>query len=153
MMKRRHTEVTGPMRTPQTYRRSARLASVGQSSATEDEDLTPRRAKRRRDSGSRKPVHASHNMTRSLSAKRRSTSTMMTPPRTGARRRTRVRKSLAGPHVEGTTVERRAEMVADISRDCLFRMLESGLSSRPSRRKETAWRKAWAALQGQSTFS
>jgi hypothetical protein len=65
-------------------------------------------------------------------------------------RRLHVRPSLTGPLIGEMSIERRAELVADVAGDCLVKLLKSGMSGDErsrSRALDLDWRKAWDGLQ------
>jgi len=67
------------------------------------------------------------------------------------RRRLHIRPSLTGAQVEEMTIERRAEMVADVAGDCLLKLLRAGLQGdQGERKRDMEWRKAWGGLQSKS---
>ena len=113
---------------------SAQRSHGGVSDIYEDRDATPR-------------AHAKiRNRTPSLD----SSSTSSFPMRHGQKRQKRlhVRPSLTGPHVEEMTIERRAEMVADVAGDCLVKLVRAGLQwNQRSRKGDEDWRKIWQGLQ------
>ena len=63
-------------------------------------------------------------------------------------KRLHIRPSLAGPQVEELTIERRAEMLADVAGDCLLKLLRAGLHLDENTRLDgQEWRRTWDGLQ------
>jgi hypothetical protein len=94
---------------------------------------------------------ARHSRTRSLAST--ATSVLHSPQDRPAKRRLHVRPSLTGAQVEEMTIERRAEVVADVAGDCLVKLLRAGLRGDELRKGGDEWRKAWDGLKSKSFSS
>lgn len=154
---------------PSQRRHTRRTASQSEASGSEDHHLEasvafyPRRGLKR--DGSSKSHLAVPTVDREVEATPRarscrhtrttslaSTSTLIPPTPSGliARRRPHVRPSLTGAQVEELTIERRAEVVADIAGDCLLRLVRAGARGDGKVKKgDEEWRRAWDGLQSE----